>query len=210
MVTSVAVREETNLKLNISPLRKIYGSNGSRPVSFITEDEVYQLADQAKGMRDGERNELLILTLFQCCLRISEALQLTPRHKKAVEGIQVLAIIGKGNKPRLVSCPDKLSYHLGDYAQRAGLQAGDRLFPITRQRAWQIIRECAGKLGIERRVYCHLMRHSGAVSRLMKTGNIKSLQMHLGHTDNKMTQRYLTTMQMVQSLEIEGKVQFDR
>jgi integrase/recombinase XerD len=183
----------------------------SRPVSFITESEVYQLADAAKTMRDGERNELLILVLFQCCLRISEALQLTPGHKKSVEGIHVLGVIGKGHKPRLVPCPEKLSYHLGDFAQRQNMQVTDRYFPIGRIRAWQIIRKVAVEAGLDyKRIYPHLFRHAGAVNRLMKTGNLKSLQILLGHSDSKMTMRYQSTMQTIQALEVESKVEFRR
>ena len=47
----------------------------TRPVSFITEAEVYRMADAAKAMRAGERNELLILTLFQGALRVTEAVK---------------------------------------------------------------------------------------------------------------------------------------
>ncbi len=117
---------------------------------------------------------------------------------------------GKGNKPRLVAIPEKLSYHLGDFAQRQNLELDDRFFPISRVRAWQIIKLSADKAGINRRVYCHLLRHSGSIARLKKTGNPKSLQIHLGHSDMKMTMRYLTTMQTIESLAVESKVEFDK
>jgi site-specific recombinase XerD len=61
-----------------------------------------------------------------------------------------------------VAIPEKLSYRLGDYAQRQGLEMDDRFFPISRVRAWQIVKQCAAKAGIDRRVYCHLLRHGGA------------------------------------------------
>lgn len=213
MVTDLEVIENKSEIFNRTPNGKmiIHRNYSSRPVSFITENEVYQLADVAKTLRDGERKELLILILFQCCLRVSEALQLTPRHKKTIEGIHVLGVIGKGSKPRLVACPDKLSYHLGDFAQRTGMQTNDKYFPFCRVRAWQIIRESANKAGLDyKRIYPHLMRHGGAVTRLMKTGNLKSLQMLLGHADSKMTMRYQTTMQMIQAIEVESKVEFKR
>ena len=44
-------------------IRAIRRGDYTRPVSFITETEVYQLADAARAMRDGERNELRIVTL---------------------------------------------------------------------------------------------------------------------------------------------------
>ena len=183
-------------------------SDNTRPVSFLTESEVASMAKIARQMRDGERNELLILTTFQCALRISEALQITKQHRRVIDGKHRLFILGKGNKPRILSLPEALSYRLGDYIGRSGLGDADRLFPITRQRAWKIIKQCAVKAGIDRRVYCHLLRHGGAIARLKRSGNPKSLQIHLGHSDIKMTMRYLSTLQLMESLEIEDKVKF--
>lgn len=193
------------------PQRRGYRvSEYTKPVPFITEAEVYRLADAAKAMRDGERNELLVLTLFQAALRVSEAIKLRLMDKATLDNKHLLLVQGKGNKPRLVAIPEKLSYHLGDYAQRQGLKAEDRFFPVTRVRAWQIIKQCAGQAGIDRRVYCHLLRHGGAIARLKRTGNPKSLQIHLGHADMKMTMRYLATMQTIESLDTESGVEFDR
>ncbi len=196
----------------ISPkaVRAIRRGDYTRPVSFITESEVYRLADVAKTMRDGERNELLILTMFQGALRVTETVKLRVRDKATVDKKHILLVLGKGNKPRLVAIPEKLSYHLGDYAHRHNLKPDDRFFGITRVRAWQVIKQCADKAGIDRRVYCHLLRHGGAIARLKRTGNPKSLQIHLGHSDMKMTMRYLSTMQTVDSLETESEVEFDR
>jgi site-specific recombinase XerD len=123
----------------------------TRPVSFITESEVYRLADAARAMHNGERNELLIITMFQAALRVTEAIKLRVREKATVDDKHVLLVQGKGNKPRLVAIPEKLSHHLGDYAQRHNLKPEDRFFPITRVRAWQVIKVCAYKAGIDRR-----------------------------------------------------------
>jgi integrase/recombinase XerD len=191
-------------------VRAIRRGEYAKPVSFITEAEVYRLADIAKTMRDGERNELLILTMFQAALRVTEAIKLRVMDKATVDNRHILLVQGKGDKPRLVAIPQKLSYHLGDYAHRHGLKPEDRFFNITRVRAWQIIKACADKAGIDRRVYCHLLRHGGAIARLKRTGNPKSLQIHLGHSDMKMTMRYLATLQTIESLETEGKVEFER
>ena len=220
MVEDANIPENINKKANgvemaIVPAKaravtRYRASDYTRPVSFITEAEVYRIADTAKAMRDGERNELLILAMFQAALRVTEAVKLRLQDKATVDKRHILLVQGKGNKPRLVAIPEKLSYHLGDYAYRHKLQPQDRLFPISRFRALQIIKQCADKAGINRRVYCHLLRHGGAIARLKRTGNPKSLQIHLGHSDMKMTMRYLATMQTIESLETESQVEFDR
>jgi integrase/recombinase XerD len=183
-------------------------SDSTRPVSFLSESEVNAMAAVARTMRDGDRNELMILVTFQLALRISETLQLTKQHRVFINGKARLAIIGKGSKPRVISIPETLSDKFGNYIGRFNLDDTDRVFPITRQRAWRIIKQCAVKAGIDRRVYCHLLRHGGAIARLKRSGNPKSLQIHLGHSDIKMTMRYLSTLQLMESLEIEDKVKF--
>ena len=208
------LNEKTNSKgvvvFKPKAIRAFRRGEYTQPVSFITEAEVYRLADSAKTMRDSERNELLILIMFQAALRVTEAIKLRVQDKATVDNKHILLVQGKGNKPRLVAIPEKLSYHLGDFAQRQGLRPEDRFFPVSRVRTWQIIKECADRAGIDRRVYCHLLRHGGAIARLKRTGNPKSLQIHLGHADMKMTMRYLATMQVVESLQTESEVEFDR
>jgi integrase len=44
----------------------------TRIVPYLTPEEVYHIADSCEG-RNKERDELLILTLFETGLRVSEA-----------------------------------------------------------------------------------------------------------------------------------------
>jgi site-specific recombinase XerD len=74
-----------------------------------------------------------------------------------------------------------LTHRLKAYAFDRGLDPGDRLFPIERKRAWQIIGAAAAHAELGKRVYPHLFRHSGAIERLRQTGNPRALQLHLGH-----------------------------
>lgn len=75
------------------PTKKAYrNSDYTKPVSFITEEEVYRLADAAKTMRDGERNYLLVMTLFQCALRVTEAVKLRVKDK-AITGVKHLLMV---------------------------------------------------------------------------------------------------------------------
>ena len=86
---------------------------------------------------------------------------------------------------------------------------GERLFPINRFRAYQIITAAAKKAGLEKRVYPHLLRHSDSIERLRQTRNPKALQDHLGHASPLMTLRYLSTLQEEDSLRIQQDVEFD-
>lgn len=192
------------------PTQKYAISKATRIVPYLTPDEAYRIADAAKEGRKGERDSLLIVVLFETGLRISEALSLTPRHLGQYEARPCLSIVGKGRKPRVVACPENLAYRLRSYAYEQGMGLDDRFFPITRLRAWQIIKKAAQRAGIYKNVFCHLFRHSDAIYRLRETGNPKALQHHLGHESPLMTMRYLSTLQQEDSLRIQQQVDFEQ
>lgn len=177
-------------------------------VPYLTREEVSRLAAACKG-RNRLRDELLVLTLFQTGLRISEALiSLTPRHIGTQNGGAVLSIMGKGRKPRLVACPKSLAHRLKSYAFDHQLGLDDRIFPINRRRAWQIIKAASKRAGVPKRVYPHLFRHSGAIERLRQTGNPRALQIYLGYASVFMTMRYLSTLTAEEALRIQQEVEF--
>ena len=135
-------------------------------------------------------------------------MSITPRKIGSFAGGGVLHIDGKGQKPRLVACPEPLAHRLKSYAFDRQLGLDDRLFRINRKRAWQIIREAAERAGINKKVYPHLLRHSDAIERLRQTGNPRALQLHLGHASPLMTMRYLATLTAEDALRIQQEVKF--
>ena len=180
-----------------------------RVVPYLTPEEDRLLLDGIKSTRHGQRDCLLILLLFQTGLRISEALSLTPSSIQGFEGKPVLSIVGKGRKPRLVACPERLADRLKSYAYEKKVGPNDRFFRINRSRAWQIINEASKRAGFSKRVYPHLPRHSDAIERLRQTGNPKALQLHLGHSSTAMTMRYLSTLAQEDAVRINQEVSFD-
>jgi len=183
-------------------------ASSTRIVSYLSPEEVQRLADEARKGRNGERDSLFILLLYQTGLRISEALSLTPAKIDQFEGKPVLDVLGKGKKPRLVSCPESLAAGLAAYACQKKINSQYRLFPFNRTRGWQIVKQAAIKAGFEKRVFPHLLRHSDAIERLRQTGNPKALQHHLGHSSISMVLRYLSTLTQEDSLRIQQQVEF--
>jgi len=177
-------------------------------VSYLSPDEVQRLADEARKGKKGERDSLFILLLYQTGLRISEALSLTPAMIDQFEGKPILRIIGKGRKPRLVSCPIDLADRLWAFISKKELRTQCRIFSFNRTRGWQIIKAAAARAGFKKRVFPHLLRHSDAIERLRQTGNPKALQHHLGHSSISMVLRYLSTLTQEDSLRIQQQVDF--
>lgn len=160
-------------KKSIVPSTRMALSRATRIVPYLTPEEVFQMAEAASNGRKGERDKLLILLLFETGLRISEALSLTPRIIGQYEGKPVIYLSkGKGKKPRMVACPEELAHRIKSYAYSKGVGLDDRIFPINRKRAWQIIKGAGEKAGIQKKVFPHLLRHSDAIERLRQTGNV--------------------------------------
>jgi integrase/recombinase XerD len=214
--------QETGLTLNNSTVSEILnrpridrwayrGRGEHRPVSFLAESDIDHILEKARRNRNGLRDELILSLLFQGALRVSEALDLRLRDKQYRDGMHLLFVEhGKGDKPRIIAIPEGLYSKIGNYASEKNITDVDaKLFNISRFRVLQIVKKAASEAGINRRTYCHLFRHSGAVARLKRTGNTASLQRFLGHSSPKETLRYLTTLQVMDSLEIESKVTFD-
>ena len=94
---------------SLVPSKSFMLQKTERIVEYLLPEEIYQIVNSIKQERNGERNALLILTLFETGLRISEALSLTPGKINHYNRGYVLHIIGKGNKPRMVACPEELA-----------------------------------------------------------------------------------------------------
>jgi integrase/recombinase XerD len=202
-------RKGGSVKNHLPVLRQTALAKSQRVVSYLTPEEVKTLVETASRGRQGERDCLLILLLFQTGLRISEALSLTPSSIQKLDGQPVLSVIGKGKRLRTVSIPVRLVDRLKSYAYERKLGVSQRFFDINRSRAWQIIKSVALKAGFNKRVYPHLFRHSDAIERLRQTGNPRALQFHLGHASSMMTMRYLNTLSEQDAIKINSEVSFD-
>jgi integrase/recombinase XerD len=62
---------------------------------------------------------------------------------------------------------------------------------------YRLIKNIGAKAGITKRVYPHMLRHTFAVNTLRKGVNIYVLMHLLGHSDIRMTQRYLHLAEMM-------------
>lgn len=183
-------------------------SKAAQIVPYLTPEEVARLAAATGNGKRGERDRLLIRTLFETGLRISEALQLTPRHISQYEGRPVIHLKGKGRKPRMVAIPQNLVDKMMSYAYQRDLDRDSKFFKINRSQAWRILQSAAERAGINKKVYPHLLRHSDAIERLRQTGNPRALQLHLGHSSQVMTMRYLNTLTVEDALRIQQEVEF--
>ncbi|EJF79152.1 Tyrosine recombinase XerD [Candidatus Bartonella washoeensis] len=143
------------------------------------------------------RNAAVLMLLYGCGMRISEALSLTPEQFSDPEKTS-LFIIGKGGKTRLVPlikvvyqtvqnylkcCP----YPLVDKQPMFRGARGGPLQPAIIQRA---VRNLRASLGLPETATPHTLRHSFATHLLSRGGDLRTIQELLGHACLSTTQAY--------------------
>ena len=115
---------------------------------------------------------------------------------------QVLRVMGKGSKERLVPLGEVAADWLRRYAAEArttllGDYSSDAIFvtargaPMTRQMFWTLVKKYAVLVGIPReRISPHVLRHAFATHLLNHGADLRVVQLLLGHADISTTQVY--------------------
>ncbi len=142
------------------------------------------------------RDWALVLLLFGCGLRISEALSL--RNIDVRGRPETLRIIGKGKKERLVPVLPIVWDAIDKYIQARpfGNDANDELFrsvrglPMSSRMAEKVVESLRHYLQLPDYVTPHALRHTFATALLSDGADLRSLQELLGHSSLSTTQLY--------------------
>ncbi|MGY0197675.1 site-specific tyrosine recombinase XerD [Leptothrix sp. BB-4] len=181
--------------LKMTPARK-----PQRLPRSLTEAQVEALlaapdVDTPLGLRDRAMFELM----YGAGLRVSElvGVRLLLLHLED----QVLKVLGKGSKERLVPFGEEARHWLVRYLSesRPALLQGracDDLFVtvrgagMTRQMAWNLVKKHALTAGITAPLSPHTLRHAFATHLLNHGADLRAVQLLLGHADISTTQIY--------------------
>ena len=143
----------------------------------------------------GLRNKSILLLLYGCGLRISEALNL---NYSDLSDQEHLVIKGKGNKERIVPIMNYIKKNIDLYVENCPKQfePNDPLFvgkrfgrlsPRIIQYALEKIRQ---NLSLPETATPHALRHSFATHLLESGGDLRTIQELLGHSSLSTTQKY--------------------
>ncbi|WP_368415416.1 site-specific tyrosine recombinase XerD [Falsiroseomonas sp.] len=173
----------------------------------LAEAEVEALIAGAAtlGGRRGASAVALVELLYVSGLRVSElvALQVSALREDA----PLVAVLGKGNKERLVPVSSRAREAAlaarGPAAARGKGGPSRWLFPsraagghVTRQAVGMVLKDAAIAAGLDpERVSPHVLRHSFATHLLGRGADLRSLQMLLGHADIATTQIYTKVLE---------------
>jgi len=170
---------------------------GARHLDLISVDELNRLIKSpdlatTKGLRDKALLELF----FSTGLRLAELCSL---NRDLDLSKDEFSIRGKGEKIRVVflstEAKDAIRAYLKErkdmeeamFVNIARNAIDGRLTPRSIER---IVRDCAIKAGISKKVTPHVLRHSFATDLLSNGADIRSVQMMLGHANIATTQVY--------------------
>lgn len=153
------------------------------------------------GTPEGERNRAILETLYGCGLRVSELVTLKISDLFFDEGF--LKITGKGNKQRFVPVGELTHKYIEIYKEQVrshqAIQKGfeDTLFlnrrgkQLTRAMIFTLIKSLAVKIGLQKNISPHTLRHSFATHLLENGADLRSIQLMLGHESITTTEIYV-------------------
>jgi site-specific recombinase XerD len=195
-----------------------------RRVEYLTDVEIRKLItailQDSNKIKDiqKKRNTALILCMFGSGLRLSEVLKLQKAEINHPDG--QLMIEGKGGKVRTSFLSPIAQQAIKEYLELRGLDGNPWLYlsfsknapknidkqkPLSQRMVQMVIQKYANAIGIYKHITPHTLRHSFATKILFEGGDLRSVQVLLGHSNIATTQIY-THITDWQIKEIHSKV----
>ena len=188
-------------KVAENPLTLIENPKLSRslPKSLSEADVEALLAAPDLGDPVGLRDRTMLEVLYACGLRVSELVDLTMSQINLRQN--VIRVLGKGSKERLIPMGEEASTWLARYLREARpvllnnvpdevVFPSTRAQPMTRQTFWYRIKHWAMVAGIQKDLSPHTLRHAFATHLLNHGADLRVVQLLLGHSDLSTTQIY--------------------
>ena len=199
---------------NTDPTESLENPRLARPLpKALTIPQTRALLEAFSGEDPASlRSRALLETLYASGARVSEVCSLDVDDLGVLAGsvaedsgenpVTLVTVTGKGNKQRLVPLGEYAVKALEAYLVRSrpGLvqkgRGSSALFlnlrggRLSRQSAWNIIREAAEKAGIKTPISPHSLRHSFATHMLEGGADVRVVQELLGHVNVTTTQIY--------------------
>jgi len=166
----------------------------------LTEDEIKRLISSVNlDSEFGQRNKTIIEVLYGTGIRVSELTELKLSNIFFNENI--MKITGKGNKERFVPLGNIASNEIKEYLKIRNKNIIDTKFSdilflnrygrgLTRSMIFKIISDSYKKVGLNKKISPHTLRHSFATHLLKNGADLRTIQLILGHESITTTEIY--------------------
>ena len=177
-----------------------------KETEFLTEEEVQAiLRTPDRRTVQGKRDYAILLTLLTTGLRKAEICNLKVRDLKTYRNQAVIDVTGKGKKFRRIPLHPEALVAIKDYLKGSGngVDPGGPVFKtlgkhgpyeergLTAKSVECLIKSVVKKALIRKRVHPHVMRHTFATTLLDNGNDLKTVQVLMGHSHVRTTERYL-------------------
>lgn len=166
-------------------------------MEYLTKKEVDEFIRLAGTKKPGRstynryKNKAIVATLYSTGLRISELCSL---NKDDFRRGDIISLVGKGNKPRIVFVDERAKQAISEYlllrkdANNALFvtHEGKRISPSKVRETFRIISKDFGS-----RVHPHSIRHAYATNLLHNGCHVFTLSRLMGHSSIQSTAKYL-------------------
>lgn len=165
----------------------------------LTIDQAQALLDQPfPDDAPGQRDRTMLEVLYGCGLRVSELCGLDVRDVYLDD--ELVRVMGKGSKERLVPLMGTAKRAMGDYLERwrptllrdgrsPAVFLSVRGRRVTRQTVYTVVERAGRMVGLEG-LHPHTLRHSFATHLLEGGADLRIVQELLGHASISTTQIY--------------------
>lgn len=148
----------------------------------------------------GTRDRAILEVLYSCGLRVTELLNL--KISEIQLDLEIVKVIGKGNKERIVPIgSDAIKYlriYLNNYRNKLMVaeEFKDFVFlnlrgtPLSRISVFNMIKKQANVLGLRKTISPHTFRHSFATHLVEGGADLRAVQEMLGHVSITTTEIY--------------------
>jgi site-specific recombinase XerD len=195
----------------MKPRKKPWNKGRKLPAEPLTHDEVKALLKACSNRAPtGIRNRALIVLFYRGGLRLKEALSLMPKDCDTKQGT-VRVLHGKGDKARFVGLDPEASAVLQRWLDRRtgiGVNGRHPLFCTLKGRhlssadVRNLMKRVATKVGTEKRVHAHGLRHTHAYELANEGTPLHVIQQQLGHSSLATTDRYVRHLKPQQVVEV--------
>jgi len=164
------------------------------PIVLEPEEAQNLLKQPNKRYPTGLRNKAMLSLMINCGLRVSEVVSLRPGNINLTKG-KLRIENGKGNKDRDLAIPEYLTDLFDSWRKKR--PQSDFFFSTLKGKKLsirylqQMVKRCAQKAGIEKKVSPHTLRHTYATQYYKQTKDIETLRRILGHSDISTTTIYI-------------------
>ena len=175
-----------------SPISNIEAPKQEKKLPVVlTEDEIKNLINSIDLNHNfGQRNKTIIEILYGTGIRVSELVNLKLSNIFFKENI--IKVIGKGNKERFVPLGEIASCEMKIYINdrnrlKIDSKSSDILFlnrygrGLTRSMIFKIISDASKRIGLDKKISPHTLRHSFATHLIKNGADLRTIQLILGH-----------------------------